>query len=55
MKLWTVKSGDRLDLIADKALMDVSLWRKIADENNILNPREFPKDDDIGRTLIIPD
>ncbi len=54
-KLWTVKSGDRLDLIADKALKDVSLWRKIADENNILNPLEFPKDNDIGRTLIIPD
>lgn len=54
-KLWTVKSGDRLDLIADKALKDVSLWRKIADENHIVNPLDFPKDDDIGRILIIPD
>ncbi|MBU4138766.1 MAG: peptidoglycan-binding protein LysM, partial [Euryarchaeota archaeon] len=54
-KLWTVKSGDRLDLIADKALKDVSLWRKIADENHIVNPLDFPNDDDIGRILIIPD
>lgn len=54
-KLWTVKSGDRLDLIADRALKDVSLWRKIADENKIVDPLDFPKDDDIGRTLIIPD
>lgn len=54
-KLWTVRSNERLDLIAHKALKDVTLWRKIADENNINNPLAFPKDEDIGRLLIIPD
>lgn len=54
-KVWKVKSGDRLDLIANKALKDPSLWRKIAEENNIDNPMAFPEDSDIGRTIIIPD
>ncbi len=54
-KVWIVKSGDRLDLIANKALKDPALWRKIAEENNIDNPLAFPKDSDIGRILIIPD
>ncbi len=54
-KVWTVKSGDRLDLIADMELKDASLWRKIADENHIDDPLKFPTDDDIGRKIIIPD
>jgi hypothetical protein len=54
-KIWTVKSGDRLDLIAYKALKDSARWRKIADVNNITNPPIFPADKDIGRRLIIPD
>jgi nucleoid-associated protein YgaU len=54
-KVWTVKSGDRLDNIANKALKDPALWRRIAEENNIDSPMAFPKDSDIGRTLIIPD
>ncbi len=54
-KLWTVRSNERLDLIAHKALKDATQWRKIADENNINNPLAFPKDEDIGRLLIIPD
>ncbi len=54
-KVWTVKSGDRLDLIADSELKDASLWRKIADENQIDDPLKFPMDDDIGRRIIIPD
>lgn len=54
-KLWLVKEGDRLDLIAAKTLKDSSQWRKIADENNISNPMMFPAKDDIGRTLKIPD
>jgi nucleoid-associated protein YgaU len=54
-KVWTVKSGDRLDLIADIELKDASLWRKIADENQIDDPLKFPMDDDIGRRIIIPD
>ncbi len=54
-KVWTVKSGDRLDLIADMELKDASLWRKIADENHIDDPLKFPHDSDIGRQIIIPD
>jgi nucleoid-associated protein YgaU len=54
-KIWTVKSGDRLDLIANEALKDPTLWRKIAKENKIDNPRSFPEPCDIGRILIIPD
>jgi hypothetical protein len=54
-KVWTVKTGDRLDLIANVALKDPSLWRRIAEENNIDSPLVFPKDSDIGRILIIPD
>jgi hypothetical protein len=54
-KVWTVKSGDRLDLIASNALKDPALWRRIAEENNIDNPLAFPKDSDIGRIIIIPD
>ncbi len=54
-KVWTVKSGDRLDLIAEMELKDASLWRKIAQENNIDNPLKFPLDVDIGRRIVIPD
>lgn len=54
-KTWIVKSGDRLDLIADRELKDATLWRKIADENHIDNPLEFPGKDDIGKRIIIPD
>ena len=54
-KTWTVKTGDRLDLIAGFELKDSSLWRKIADENEIEDPLKFPGDEDIGRKIIIPD
>jgi hypothetical protein len=54
-KLWVVKAGDRLDLIAYKALNDPSLWGLIARENNIENPLNFPDEKDFGRQLIIPD
>lgn len=54
-KLWTVKSGDRLDLIAANALKDSGQWRKIAIANRIINPAIFPEECDIGRELIIPD
>jgi hypothetical protein len=54
-KLWRVKTGDRLDLIAHKALKDPAQWRRIALANDIVNPFAFPKDDDIGTLLIIPD
>lgn len=54
-KLWIVKSGDRLDLIANQALKDPLKWRKIAETNRIVNPLGFPSKNDIGRTLVIPD
>jgi len=54
-KVWTVKTGDRLDLIAFNALKNPAQWRKIAESNNINNPLAFPTDDDIGRMLVIPD
>ncbi len=54
-KLWTVKSGDRLDLIAYRALKDPGQWRKIAETNSITNPLAFPTGNDIGKILIIPD
>lgn len=54
-KFCMVKTGDRLDLIANKMLKDPTQWRKIAEENNITNPLAFPMANDIGRILIIPD
>ena len=54
-KFWTVKTGDRLDLIAYSTLKDPAQWRTIAEANEINNPLLFPKPDDIGRMLIIPD
>ena len=54
-KLWTVKTGDRLDVIAYKALKDPAQWKKIARVNDIVDPLAFPTDGDIGKMLIIPD
>jgi nucleoid-associated protein YgaU len=54
-KMWTVKSGDRLDLIAFKAMKDPSQWRRIAEANRIVDPLAFPTETDIGSRLIIPD
>lgn len=54
-KLWTVKSGDRLDLIAYRALKDPAQWRRVAEVNNITNPFPFPTEEDLGGKLIIPD
>lgn len=54
-KLWVVKSGDRLDLIANEALKDPLKWREIAKVNKISNPFGFPSKNDFGRTLVIPD
>lgn len=52
-KLWQVKSGDRLDLIASKLFGDPGQWRKIAQANKISNPIGFTRSNDIGRKLII--
>lgn len=50
-----IKEGDRLDLIAAEELKDPSLWRRIAEVNNITDPLNFPNPENIGRVLIIPD
>lgn len=54
-KAWVVKSGDRLDLIANYFYGDPSLWRAIAAENGIDNVLEFPLEEQLGQPLIIPD
>lgn len=54
-KLWTVKSGDRLDLIAYRMLADSAKWRRIAEANQIIDPLRFPTREDIGRVIVIPD
>lgn len=54
-RLWTVQEGDRLYLIAQKALGDAALWRQIAIANDIYDPITFPTVADVGRTLVIID
>ena len=54
-QLWTVGENDRLYLIAQAVLGDASLWRLIADENEIYDPLNFPRPSDVGRTLVIVD
>lgn len=54
-KLWMVKTGDRLDIIAYATLRDPSQWRAIAEENDIEDPLAFPQAEDVGRRLAIPD
>jgi nucleoid-associated protein YgaU len=52
--VWTVKSGDKLPVIAAQVYGDPRLWRPIADANGILNPLRFPGQQDFGRLLLIP-
>ncbi len=54
-KAWIVKSGDRLDLIANRFYGNAALWKAIAEENDIDNPLEFPLPEQLGHPLIIPD
>jgi hypothetical protein len=54
-KIWTVRTGDRLDLVAHQALGNPLLWREIARTNRIHDPLRFPAQKDIGTALIIPD
>ncbi len=49
-KVWKVKQGDTLWLIAEKEYGDPALWRPIASSNKISNPRELKP----GIELIIP-
>lgn len=54
-QFWTVSENDRLYLIAHRTLGDASLWRLIADANDIYDPLDFPTPADIGKTLVIID
>lgn len=47
-QLWTVKSGDRLYLIANKIYKDPAMWPVIAEYNNIDNPLTFPGKEHLG-------
>jgi prophage DNA circulation protein len=49
-RIWTVKAGDRLDLIADEVYKDSTKWRLIADRNGISNPLSIQA----GQSLRIP-
>ena len=50
-----VRSGDRLDVVAQRETGKPSSWRSIATANGITDPLAFPTFSDLGRTLIIPD
>ena len=52
--LWTVKSGDKLPMIAAQVYGDPRLWRPIAEANRIDNPLRFPEQRDFGRLLVAP-
>ena len=47
---YTVKAGDTLSAIAGRLWDDPTLWRLLADENTIINPRIL----DPGRILTVP-
>lgn len=53
-RVWTVKAGDKLTLIAATVYGDARHWRAIAEANNIANPLRFPGPHDLGRLLLIP-
>ena len=52
--VWTVKSGDKLPVIAARVYGDPRLWRPIADANGIDKPLRFPEQRDFGRLLMVP-
>ncbi len=47
---WIIKRGDRLSYIAATVYKDPSLWRLIAEENELDDPRRL----EVGRKLSIP-
>lgn len=48
--VYTVKQGDRLDLLCDKFYEDTALYYEIASINNLKNPRRLT----VGQTLVFP-
>ncbi len=53
----TIRQGERLDLLSNRTLHNPFLWREIVKENPeiIDNPRTYPLQTHLGKTLIIPD
>ena len=49
-RVHVVQAGDRLDLIAYQEYGDPSMWRLIADANNLIRPRHLRP----GQKLVIP-
>lgn len=49
-RIWQVKAGDRLDLIAAQVYRDATIWRLIADRNQIVDPMSLRA----GQNLRIP-
>jgi hypothetical protein len=49
-RLWHVKEGETLDLIAHRAYGDVRYWRELARANNLENPRSLVP----GTALLLP-
>ena len=56
-KVRTVQEGERLDLLAHRTLFDPALWRELVNENSelITNPRNYPAQVHVGKTVVIPD
>jgi hypothetical protein len=48
----TVTQGDRLDLIAARALGDPEQYWRVCDANDAMNPAELTQE--LGRTLRVP-
>lgn len=51
LRLHAFRAGDRLSVLAADYFGDWTLWRIIADRNEITDPRKIP----VGTILIIPD
>lgn len=49
-RIWLVRAGDRLDMIAAEIYRDATKWRMIAEHNDIFNPLVLRP----GQRLVIP-
>lgn len=53
--LRTVRESDRLDLIAFDVYGDSTKWPLIAEANDIVDPIGFPRAEDLGTQIAIPE
>jgi nucleoid-associated protein YgaU len=53
-RVWAIKAGDRLPVIAGEVYGDPRLWRVIAEANDINDPLGFPTTEDVGRVILVP-